>query len=170
MTSSCYPFQIILVSFLLFETSAFLPLQCRPFKSTIAVRGSSLSFDGGLSRLNHEDIHSIGHDGDGEGEGIQNLVLELSLIEADEVRRSRLVAIFENEQKKKTWPIFVESFFCALSIAGQAFQTEQNELVQVEDGGADAGRRLWAFVDMTVQSRSVARRMDGTLGSDSVFG
>jgi len=110
--TSCYPFQIILVSFLLFETSAFLPLQCRPFKSTIAVRGSSLSFDGGLSRLNHKDIHSIGHDGDGEGGGIQNLVLELSLIEADEVRRSRLVRHYFHTAPKNMMRNCMALFCC----------------------------------------------------------
>lgn len=168
--------QFFLVTTLCVNTLAFLNLksshttQFQPKCDKIALFSCVENLE-----ASNEDIYRLGE----EEKRIKILIHELSMIESDDIRRSKLEIIFGNEFKNdKTWNRFVELFDNTLSVSGQSFQAEQNDYFRNYEGDKNliknhyraAKLRLWAFVDMTVQSKTLTKKKNGTLGFESIFG
>lgn len=120
---------------------------------------------------------------------MNSLITALSLESDDTSRRQRLATLFEEELAKPDPTRFTDLFDEVLVTIGYGVQREarknaQESLKPVEsnddqeakesDGDLMTGKspeekRLWALVDMMVQSKTIVKRASGDLGSKGTF-
>lgn len=120
---------------------------------------------------------------------MEDLILSLSLEESDESRRERLQSIFDDELAKPNGgpKHFSDLFDRTLMVVGERVKAEAQEYAEKlqesakEDSegeeekasetsqGFPQQKQLWAMIDMMVQSKTIVKRAEGTLGSKGTF-
>ena len=126
---------------------------------------------------------------------MDKLIMLLSLENNDEYRRSKVAALFAEELAKPNgYPDrFTQLFDSVLMIAGQRVQNEakikaEQQTKEQEPAGfvedldytdtetayvprekSPAELQLWAFIDMMVQTKTLAKKAKGELGNQGSF-
>jgi hypothetical protein len=136
---------------------------------------------------------------DAEVSEMESLILTLSKISADDSRRGRVAAIFEETFATDSSHESISNQqldakrFCHLfdkvlirvgdqvqqqAAAAKPLPSDVGAITSDDDSSGASGERtktkeelqLWALVDMMVQSKTIIKRASGELGKDGVFG
>lgn len=147
----------------------------------------SYSLNGSVEYQENYNRNNI--NSDLEDEEMVNIIKSLSNEPTDDMRRDRLRKIFALELEKKN-TTFINLFEKVLNRMGS--QVQENAIAQHKLNQQQIAERktpqtdkelqlsntllegnryqLWAFVDMMVQSKTLIKKANGTLGHKSIFG
>lgn len=120
---------------------------------------------------------------------MNDLIVSLSKESNDELRRERVASVFEEALARPNGDpkLFCDLFDETLTIVGSQVQDElraaaaakgtdgqkeeeEASAVASEAEKAPGEKQIWALVDIMVQSKTIAKKASGELGSNSSFG
>jgi hypothetical protein len=123
-----------------------------------------------------------------EVKAMDKLIVSLSLEPTDEIRRNKVVSIFDKELSKPNGAPkrFTDLFDTVLMIVGDRVQVEakkrafekgpqttdaaeQDALQEDFMSRSPEERQLWALVDLMVQTKTIVKRSSGRLGNGGTF-
>jgi len=143
---------------------------------SLLVAGSTLGFGDDFSLWPDDETKSYFNDNIKltTEEDMRSLVLSLSEVQSDIVRRRRLEEKFDREYANNiTWNEFVALFDSTLNIVGGNIQRKaarkHKHGGKTSKGKTTEQLQLWACVDMLIQSKTIVKRKNKTLGSNSIF-
>lgn len=144
--------------------------------ASLIVARSSLGFGDDFALWPDDDTKSYFNDNiklTTEEEMI-SLVLSLSQIQSDILRRRRLEERFDREYANNiTWDEFAALFDSTLKSIGGNIQRKaarkHKHRGKTSKGKTTEQLQLWACVDMMIQSKTIVKRKNKTLGSNSIF-